>query len=111
MALVVISRRLAETMEEAIVKAKIVAAVINAAEDADLANLRDDATHLWPQSMLGLVTLRLMPDYRDVAGQRCSDWPVNSRIDHDSLYRMTSSHEAIIGLHRSNRSQPSFPVA
>jgi len=36
-------------MEAAIGEAKTVAAMINAAEDADLADLRDHATHLWPQ--------------------------------------------------------------
>ena len=47
-ALVVVLRRFAQSMEAGISKAKTVAALINAAEDADLANLRDRATHLWP---------------------------------------------------------------
>ena len=62
---VLFGQRSAREVEEVIEKAKELAAVINAAE---LDDLRNKVAHVWQNSVMGLLALRLTSEHHEAAG-------------------------------------------
>jgi hypothetical protein len=65
---VLFGQRSAQDVDEVIEKAKELAAVINAADAAELDDLRSRVAHVWQNSVMGLLALRLMPEHHAAAG-------------------------------------------
>ena len=65
---VVFGLRCAHDVDDAIEKAKCLAAMINAADEIELHDLRKGITHVWQQAMLGLMALKLTPGSGELAG-------------------------------------------
>jgi hypothetical protein len=65
---VLFGQRSARVVDEAIEKAKELAAVINAADAAELDDLRNKVAHVWQNSVMGLLALRLTQEHHAAAG-------------------------------------------
>ncbi len=65
---VLFGHRSASNVDEAIEKAKELAAVINAADAVELDDLRNRVAHVWQNAVMGLLALRLKPEHHEAAG-------------------------------------------
>lgn len=59
--------RNAHDVDEAIQKSLLLAEVVNAVNDTELDEVKRTMAHVWQSSMMGLLAVRLMPDYSAVA--------------------------------------------
>jgi hypothetical protein len=66
---VLFGQRSARDVDEAIEKAKELAAVINAADAAELDDLRNKVAHVWQNSVTGLLALRFTLEHHEIAGK------------------------------------------
>lgn len=59
--------RNAHDVDEALQKSAQLASVINAANEAELDEMKRMLAHVWQNTIMGLLALRLMPNYSEAA--------------------------------------------